>query len=69
MVVFDSVEATEPRYASVWADYYSARVFTLGWSVDLGWGGVLLCVLASVLWLLLSKMMRYNPRATATLLS
>ncbi|XP_046660018.1 uncharacterized protein LOC124353968 [Homalodisca vitripennis] len=64
-----SVVATEPRFAPVWADYYSARVFSLGWSVDLGWGGVILCVLASILWILLSKIMRYNPRPTVSLLS
>lgn len=61
-----TLTATEPRFASVWADYYSARVFTVGWSLDLGWGGVTLCVLASVLWILLSKIMRYNPLTTTT---
>lgn len=39
----------------------SARVFTTSWSLDLGWGGVTLCVLTSVLWILLSKIMRFNP--------
>lgn len=68
-VCYFSVVAAEPRFASVWADYYSARVFSLGWSVDLGWGGVVLCVMASILWILLSKIMRYNPRTTASLLS
>ncbi|KAB0793725.1 hypothetical protein PPYR_13345 [Photinus pyralis] len=38
-----------------------ARVFTTSWSLDLGWGGVTLCVMTSVLWILLSKIMRFNP--------
>ncbi|XP_023015615.1 uncharacterized protein isoform X1 [Leptinotarsa decemlineata] len=38
-----------------------ARVFTTSWSLDLGWGGVMLCVMTSVLWILLSKIMRFNP--------
>uniref|UniRef100_A0A1B6DGP9 Uncharacterized protein n=1 Tax=Clastoptera arizonana TaxID=38151 RepID=A0A1B6DGP9_9HEMI len=53
---------------SIWAEYYSARIFKVGWSLDLGWGGVTLCVLTSVLWILLSKIMRYNP-LTSTMLS
>ncbi|KAK5641426.1 hypothetical protein RI129_009973 [Pyrocoelia pectoralis] len=39
----------------------AARVFTTSWSLDLGWGGVTLCVMTSVLWILLSKIMRFNP--------
>ncbi|KAJ8970236.1 hypothetical protein NQ317_017596 [Molorchus minor] len=39
----------------------AARVFTTSWSLDLGWGGVMLCVMTSVLWILLSKIMRFNP--------
>jgi hypothetical protein len=46
------------------ADVFTARVFTTSWSLDLGWGGVTLCVLSSILWLLLSKIMRYNPLST-----
>lgn len=38
-----------------------ARVFTTSWSLDLGWGGVVLTVLTSILWILLSKIMRFNP--------
>ncbi|KAH1025735.1 hypothetical protein HUJ05_010404 [Dendroctonus ponderosae] len=38
-----------------------ARIFTTSWSLDLGWGGVMLCVMTSVLWILLSKIMRFNP--------
>lgn len=41
-----------------------ARVFLTSWSLDLGWGGVVLCAIASVLWILLSKIMRYNPFST-----
>lgn len=42
-------------------DLLTARVFTTSWSLDLGWGGVMLCVMTSVLWILLSKIMRFNP--------
>ncbi|KAK9888278.1 hypothetical protein WA026_000541 [Henosepilachna vigintioctopunctata] len=43
------------------ADLLEARIFTTSWSLDLGWGGVMLCVMTSVLWILLSKIMRFNP--------
>ncbi|XP_044732283.1 uncharacterized protein LOC123295122 isoform X2 [Chrysoperla carnea] len=39
----------------------SAREFSTAWSLDLGWGGVMLTVMTSVLWILLSKIMRFNP--------
>lgn len=42
-------------------NFLSARVFTTSWSLDLGWGGVMLCVMTSILWILLSKIMRFNP--------
>ncbi|KAF5302083.1 hypothetical protein FQR65_LT08633 [Abscondita terminalis] len=42
----------------------AARVFTTSWSLDLGWGGVTLCVMTSILWILLSKIMRFNPIST-----
>lgn len=42
-------------------DLLGARIFTTSWSLDLGWGGVMLCVMTSVLWILLSKIMRFNP--------
>ncbi|VEN43019.1 unnamed protein product [Callosobruchus maculatus] len=42
-------------------DLLSARQFSTSWSLDLGWGGVMLCVMTSVLWILLSKIMRFNP--------
>jgi hypothetical protein len=40
-----------------------ARRVTTAWSMDLGWGGVTLCALASVTWILLSKIMRFSPIA------
>ncbi|XP_017772263.1 PREDICTED: uncharacterized protein LOC108559469 [Nicrophorus vespilloides] len=43
------------------AHLLGARVFSTSWSLDLGWGGVILCVMTSVLWILLSKIMRFNP--------
>ncbi|CAG4995787.1 unnamed protein product [Parnassius apollo] len=39
----------------------SAREFTTSWSLELGWGGVALATTTSLLWILLSKIMRYNP--------
>ncbi|XP_028163697.1 uncharacterized protein LOC114355191 [Ostrinia furnacalis] len=39
----------------------SAREFSTAWSLDLGWGGVALATTTSLLWILLSKIMRYNP--------
>lgn len=41
-----------------------ARVFTTSWSIDLGWGGVAMCSVTSALWIVLSKIMRYNPFAS-----
>ena len=38
-----------------------ARIFETSWSLDLGWGGVVLCSLTSAMWVILSKIMRYNP--------
>lgn len=42
-------------------DLLAARIFSTSWSLDLGWGGVILCVMTSILWILLSKIMRFNP--------
>lgn len=39
----------------------SAREFSTSWSLELGWGGVVLATTTSLLWILLSKIMRYNP--------
>ncbi|CRL02409.1 CLUMA_CG015192, isoform A [Clunio marinus] len=38
-----------------------ARIFSTSWSLDLGWGGVALCALASFFWIFLSKLMRFTP--------
>ncbi|XP_055612067.1 uncharacterized protein LOC129758563 isoform X1 [Uranotaenia lowii] len=38
-----------------------ARIIVTAWSLDLGWGGVVLCAFTSFLWILLSKIMRFNP--------
>ncbi|XP_071443950.1 uncharacterized protein [Hetaerina americana] len=48
------------------SEYAAARIFSTGWSLDLGWTGVVLCVLASALWILLSKIMRYSPLSFPT---
>ncbi|CAG4990638.1 unnamed protein product [Colias eurytheme] len=45
----------------------SAREFTTSWSLELGWGGVVLATTTSLLWILLSKIMRYNPLSTMLL--
>ncbi|XP_014213014.1 uncharacterized protein LOC106642686 [Copidosoma floridanum] len=37
------------------------RRFVASWSMDLGWAGVTLSALASVAWILLSKIMRFSP--------
>lgn len=39
----------------------NARQFATSWSLDLGWGGVVFCGITYVLWIMLSKIMRYNP--------
>lgn len=38
-----------------------ARQFATSWSLDLGWGGVVFCAITYILWIMLSKIMRYNP--------
>lgn len=38
-----------------------ARVFMTSWSLNLAWAGVLLCGITYILWVMLSKIMRYNP--------
>ncbi|KAL4708711.1 hypothetical protein ACJJTC_017390 [Scirpophaga incertulas] len=45
----------------------SAREFSTAWSLELGWGGVALATTTSLLWILLSKIMRYNPISTMLL--
>lgn len=55
----DGVVVT-PRGRGI-AELLPARVFTTSWSLDLGWGGVILSVMTSILWILLSKIMRFNP--------
>ncbi|XP_014233898.1 uncharacterized protein LOC106657102 [Trichogramma pretiosum] len=40
-----------------------ARRFAFSWSMDFGWGGVTLSALASIAWILLSKIMRFSPIA------
>ncbi|KAK6624089.1 hypothetical protein RUM44_010947 [Polyplax serrata] len=41
--------------------YFDARIISTGWSLHMGWGGTGMCILVSILWILLSKIMRYNP--------
>ena len=42
-------------------EYLQTRKFSYGWSMDLGWSGSFLMLIASILWLFLSKLMRYTP--------
>ncbi|CAH2080322.1 unnamed protein product, partial [Iphiclides podalirius] len=39
----------------------AARAFGTAWSLELAWAGVALAATAALLWILLSKIMRYNP--------
>ncbi|KAA0200937.1 hypothetical protein HAZT_HAZT005242 [Hyalella azteca] len=39
----------------------AARVFSYGWSLSMGWAGAVVCLGAALLWLLLARIMRYNP--------
>ncbi|XP_026729292.1 uncharacterized protein LOC113494953 [Trichoplusia ni] len=43
------------------APLLAARDFSTAWSLELGWAGVALATTTSLLWILLSKIMRYNP--------
>ncbi|KAL7033558.1 hypothetical protein ACKWTF_007639 [Chironomus riparius] len=54
----EGVQSQEPAFAQ---NLLGARIFTTSWSLDLGWGGVVLCALASFLWIFLSKLMRFSP--------
>ncbi|XP_076366160.1 uncharacterized protein LOC143255031 isoform X2 [Tachypleus tridentatus] len=40
--------------------YLRTREFTMGWSASLGWGGVMLCIISSIFWLLLARVLRYQ---------
>ena len=47
-------------------DFRTARKVSLGWSLQLAWAGVGVCAIASMMWMSLSKMMRYNPISLVT---
>lgn len=38
-----------------------ARIFSTSWSLELGWGGLLMCTITSFMWISLSKIMRFSP--------
>lgn len=44
-----------------WEQLLTARIYSLGWSVNMGWIAVMLCILTSILWIFLSKLMRQSP--------
>lgn len=44
-----------------WEQLLTARIYSLGWSVNMGWIAVMLCILTSFLWIVLSKIMRQSP--------
>jgi hypothetical protein len=43
-----------------WEQLLTARIYSLGWSVNMGWTAVLFCILTSFLWIILSKLMRQS---------
>lgn len=47
-----------------WEQLLTARIYSLGWSVNMGWTAVMLCILTSFLWIILSKVMRQSPFTT-----
>ena len=49
------------RLTPDYTEFRSARIISHGWSLQLAWAGSFVCVLASIMWMLLSKIMRYNP--------
>ncbi|EDS31527.1 conserved hypothetical protein [Culex quinquefasciatus] len=59
-VSIDGVVAIKPDYLYA-QPLLDARVIVTAWSLDLGWGGVVLCAFTAFLWILLSKIMRFNP--------
>ncbi|XP_021710816.1 uncharacterized protein LOC5567154 isoform X2 [Aedes aegypti] len=59
-VSIDGVVAVKPDYMYA-QPLLDARVIVTAWSLSLGWGGVVLCAFTSFLWILLSKIMRFNP--------
>ncbi|KAG8190203.1 hypothetical protein JTE90_011925 [Oedothorax gibbosus] len=40
-------------------EYLRARTFSVGWPLSLEWAGLVFCLLASMLWLLLAKIFRF----------
>jgi hypothetical protein len=55
------IPGSETSGNTIWYEFYSARIFSTGWSLELGWAAAGACILASALWILLAKVMRYNP--------
>ena len=41
-------------------EFHQTRIFTHDWSMHLGWAGSSLMFVASLQWLFLSRVMRYN---------
>lgn len=52
-----------PEFGHKFNKFYSARELNFGWSYDVGMVGVLLSVTTSMMWILLAKILRYNPIA------
>ncbi|XP_037091659.1 uncharacterized protein LOC119111899 [Pollicipes pollicipes] len=42
-------------------EFYNSRTFQPGWSLQVGWTGVTVCLTASLSWILLARFMRYTP--------
>jgi len=49
-----------------WEQLLTARIYSLGWSVNIGWIAVMLCILTSFLWIVLSKVMRQSSFNTSS---
>lgn len=49
-----------------WEQLLTAKIYSLGWSVNMGWTAVMLCILTSFLWIVLSKVMRQLPLNTTS---
>jgi hypothetical protein len=57
----DGLYAVAQDMTSISKTILNTRIFNTSWSLDLGWGGVALCALASFFWIFLSKLMRFTP--------
>lgn len=55
------IEGNMCRTMNFWEQLLTARLYSLGWSVNMGWIAVISCILTSFLWIVLSRLMRQSP--------